>query len=192
METDNEDLARKALDAFWNVVAAKFPETNYGDLSPLTTFGLTVAAERAIDEWTRSNVPSAHRHTRKAKTPAHTAGPWTIEDSQSKSWTDDNGTFALTEIVCSDEGNKRVNTAIAYVWDRDKEDEANAFLIAAAPELLESLESLTEMAESVTRNWENGNLAEAVKNLGRIAHEAAEVAHKARQVEQTPPATSAA
>jgi hypothetical protein len=43
---------------------------------------------------------------------------------------------------------------------------------AAAPELLRHLESLVEMAHCVTANWENGDLATAVRGLERIATEA--------------------
>ena len=47
--------------------------------------------------------------------------------------------------------------------------DANAHLIAVAPELLEHLKNIVEMARSVSANGENGDLAIAVRNLDRIA-----------------------
>ena len=61
MTTDNTLLAQEALDAFWNVIARKFPKATSGDLSPLTTIRLVVAAETAIDEWISNNVPVGNR-----------------------------------------------------------------------------------------------------------------------------------
>lgn len=56
-------------------------------------------------------------------------------------------------------------------------EEAEFF--AATPKLLETLQALIEMAHSVAANWENGNLAFAVNNLGRIATEAETVVAEA-------------
>jgi len=55
----------------------------------------------------------------------------------------------------------------------------DAFLIAAAPELLETCEELRAMAHAVARNWENGDLAVAVRNLVRVASSAAAAIAKA-------------
>jgi hypothetical protein len=52
-------LANEALDAFWEVVVRHNPEAKTGDLSPLTTVKLTIAAENAIEEWIWANVPSS-------------------------------------------------------------------------------------------------------------------------------------
>jgi hypothetical protein len=52
-------LANEALDAFWEVVVRHNPEAKTGDLSPLTTVKLTIAAENAIKEWIWANVPSS-------------------------------------------------------------------------------------------------------------------------------------
>lgn len=128
------------------------------------------AAEAAIDEWIRNNVPNEKR------LPA-TPGPWFVDRQSPHS------------ALCIKPYPGRI---VCVIQGTDAEAEANALLIATAPELLESLESLTEMAESVARNWENGNLAEAVNNLGRVAQEAADIAHKARNSHQIPPATTAA
>ena len=53
------DLAEEALNAFWEVVVRHNPEAKTGDLTPLTTVKLTVAAENAIKEWIWANVPSS-------------------------------------------------------------------------------------------------------------------------------------
>lgn len=50
-------LADNALDAFWEVVRTNFPKATTGDLSPLQTFALNDAAERAIAEWIANNNP---------------------------------------------------------------------------------------------------------------------------------------
>ena len=121
METDNEDLAAEALDAFWDVIAHKFPEAKYGDLSPLTAVRLSNAAETAIDEWIRNNDPKATTARK------HTPGPWFVDRESSYS--------ALCikpypgRIVCDIEGT-------------DAESEANALLIAAAPTLRSESQTL--------------------------------------------------
>ncbi|MCI0464520.1 MAG: hypothetical protein L0Z62_46915 [Gemmataceae bacterium] len=97
-----------------------------------------------------------------AKASAHTPGPW-FQDGEFV-FTQDRLRIADTTPHCDQE--KELN------WD---EQCANACLIAAAPELLEHLEHIVEMAHSVSANWENGALDVAVRNLDRIAT-AAEVA----------------
>lgn len=57
-----EPLAEDALDAFWDVVARRYPQARTGDLSPLTSFALNRAAERAIEEWVDNNVPTDNHH----------------------------------------------------------------------------------------------------------------------------------
>jgi hypothetical protein len=52
-----DSLAGKALDAFWQVIVAHYPQADTGDLSPLTTLRLDEAAEAAIREWIYANVP---------------------------------------------------------------------------------------------------------------------------------------
>ena len=47
-----------ALDAFWETVAQRHPDAETGDLSPLTTFALEIAAQHAVTEWIESNVPT--------------------------------------------------------------------------------------------------------------------------------------
>lgn len=58
---DNEhfrSLAEDALDAFWQAVVHRYPEVTSGDLSPMTSIHLQLAAEGAIREWVSNNVPS--------------------------------------------------------------------------------------------------------------------------------------
>jgi hypothetical protein len=52
-----EDLTRRALEVFWEVVCKAFPEAVTGDLSPGTTFIFEEAAEKAVKEWVQANVP---------------------------------------------------------------------------------------------------------------------------------------
>ncbi len=80
---------------------------------------------------------------------AHTPGPWTLN----------------REEVYGENG----RTIVAEAFDEHDDWRANARLIAAAPELLEHLHSIVEMAHSVSANWESGDLAFAVRNLERIA-----------------------
>ena len=48
-------LTDEALDAFWQVIVGHYPLAESGDLSPLTTFTLQLAAEDAVAEWIDSN-----------------------------------------------------------------------------------------------------------------------------------------
>ena len=50
-----EHLTEDALDAFWELVAERFPNAESGDLSPLTSFALGQAAETAVKEWIGNN-----------------------------------------------------------------------------------------------------------------------------------------
>jgi hypothetical protein len=58
----DEALLRSVTDdaeqAFWQAVLERFPQAKSGDLSPLTTVRLTIAAENAIEEWIHYNVPT--------------------------------------------------------------------------------------------------------------------------------------
>lgn len=59
----------------------------------------------------------------------HTPGPW---------WVDDNG------CVAAGHGDTYETIAIMHDWQGDSEREANARLIAAAPELLEALRAVLD------------------------------------------------
>lgn len=50
-------LADQALDAFWQVVAQRFPQAQSGDLCWDVVFNLQTAAEQAIQQWVEYNVP---------------------------------------------------------------------------------------------------------------------------------------
>lgn len=133
MKTDKELLAQEALDAFWNVIARKFPEAKTGDLSPLKTFQLDRAAEAAVSEWIRRNVPNANSETSTMKPPAHTARPWAVMVTPG-------GTLYIT-------GPER---AIAALCDNTTPEEiaANAILIAAAPDLRRESQSLYDAIQA--------------------------------------------
>jgi hypothetical protein len=55
------DLTDDALHAFWQVIVERFPQAVSGDLSPITSFCLSQAAETAVSEWIDYNVPSKFR-----------------------------------------------------------------------------------------------------------------------------------
>lgn len=89
-------------------------------------------------------------------TPAHTALPWRLMNGNE---------------ICA---NNKQETLIAEVFDENEAEwKANAeFIVRACNshyELLEHLRNIVEMARSVSANWENGNLAQSVRNLDRIA-----------------------
>jgi hypothetical protein len=124
MKYDIEQLTRDAFDAFWGVIAKHFPEVKTGDLSPETTIRLTIAAEDAVREWVRRNARKRLRrlvscHSLKPSSP--TPGPWFVDHGSPYA------PYCVKpypgRIVCDIEGS-------------DAEAEANAHLIAAAPELL--------------------------------------------------------
>jgi hypothetical protein len=50
-------LEVEACEAFWAVIARRFPNARGGDLSPERTIGQRMANVDAIDEWIRNNVP---------------------------------------------------------------------------------------------------------------------------------------
>lgn len=89
--------------------------------------------------------------------PTRTPGPWQVEPLQ---W-DHGASIAIVangQIICTiaprnEEDEPNMHTAI-----RGPHDEANAALIAAAPDLLEA-------AEKVIASWESGDLAGAVREL---------------------------
>jgi len=116
MKPSANDITERALDAFWNTVAEQFPNAKTGDLSPLATMQIGTAAERAVSEWIENN-------TR----PTPTEGPWFVDRQSPYS------AFCVKpyfgRIVCD-------------VCGTDDEAEANARLVAAAPELLAACEGM--------------------------------------------------
>jgi hypothetical protein len=53
-------LVRESDDAFWHVIARRFPHAKHGDLSPERTVALNRAQEEAVNEWIRNNVNPQH------------------------------------------------------------------------------------------------------------------------------------
>ena len=72
-----------------------------------------------------------HKHLSQMNTTKHTPGPWTVSPSSKAS--------TLTRVFSVDEG-RLVASANGPGLSESGEAEANARLIAAAPELLEALE----------------------------------------------------
>jgi len=94
----------------------------------------------------------------------HTPGPWKHQRQTHLASRRDQFVIKANDDGCSAD----VIATTPYI-DKKTWHEANARLIAAAPELLEHLRNVVEMASSVTANWENGDLDAAVRNLDRIA-----------------------
>ena len=128
MSTKIDQLTQHALDAFWNIVAAQFPHTSTGDLSPLVSFHLTQAAESAVRAWVSANVQKRHRTK---LTPislpnvTHTAGPWSVTG---------------TEMDCARfwiwaPGKSQYIASVGLLDEPTHADHANARLIAASPGL---------------------------------------------------------
>ena len=111
-----EELTRIALDAFWEIIAKQFPQAKTGDLSPLATTQLDSAAEKAVSEWIDNN-------TR----PTPTEGPWFVDRQSPYS------------AICIKPHPGRI---VCDVHGTDNEADANARLLAAAPELLAACEGM--------------------------------------------------
>jgi hypothetical protein len=50
-----QDLVEDANQAFWQVIAERFPQARSGDRSPLATMKLHLAQEEAVKEWIANN-----------------------------------------------------------------------------------------------------------------------------------------
>jgi hypothetical protein len=101
--------------------------------------------------------PTINKKGKIMKKLQHTPGPWTYQYSP---WHSDHaGEIPAFEIF----GEEKICDTNE---DRPREEqEANACLIAAAPELLEALEQQTDAAQAVIDSWERGDLAGAVCGL---------------------------
>lgn len=59
MENQNiQSVVQDAWDAFWSVVASRFPEAKTGDVAPDVAFELDQVAEMAVKHWIANNVPA--------------------------------------------------------------------------------------------------------------------------------------
>jgi hypothetical protein len=74
----------------------------------------------------------------------HTPGPWRVYRQPSKTW---QGMYSL-HVLASDQTPAEMAAAIVHVAGTNPDDEANARLIAAAPEMLEALATLLGCAET--------------------------------------------
>ena len=128
MTSDCKQLTEEALDAFWERIIQRFPEAKTGDLSPLSTFRLTQAAESAVKEWVSANVPK-YRRTNAALIASpggtHTPGPWSVNGTEMD--------CARFWIWASDKS--QYIGSVGLLDDPKCNDYANARLIAAAPDL---------------------------------------------------------
>lgn len=79
----------------------------------------------------------------------HTPGPWRIDVNGSENWTVDyEGPSSTFMTICANGRREPVGFAVEpTAWRNDDEIEANARLIASAPDLLEALGQLLGNAE---------------------------------------------
>lgn len=87
--------------------------------------------------------------------PQHTPGPWRVRGK----------TFNLQIAIVGPSG--ELSDSIAYAWGQNDEAEANARLIAAAPELLEALESAVGAMQVLGHPPKYGALAKAQAALAK-------------------------
>ncbi len=105
---------------------------------------------------------------------AHTKGPWTYFACKNV-WQHEAFCISSEDMDC---------IAITPGWDRRyfaAQEEANARLMALAPELLEACETFVDMARSVAANWENGrSFVVAVQSLVQHANAVSDIIDKAK------------
>lgn len=127
-----EVLTRSALDAFWDIIGKEFPNAKTGDLSPTATIHLNTAAENAVSEWIENNAR-----------PTPTEGPWFVDR------------LSPYSALCIKPYPGRI---VCDVHGTDVEAEANARLLAAAPDLLAACEGMCGLIERDKRDCEEINL----------------------------------
>ena len=105
-------------------------------------------------------------------TTAHTPGPWSVHGDHKTLIGCDDRKMMLAEVLWEH---------VCTEWGRPiSEAQANARLIASAPELLAALGDLYEMAVCVIGNRDNGpDFDRALDSLDRIAEQAEAVLAKA-------------
>src|SRR5271165_2537121 len=84
----------------------------------------------------------------------HTPGPWQPMDSGLVYAPPPKGEDEAT-LICD----------VGEIDETTPDRVANAFLIAAAPDMLDALEAQTEAAQAVIDSWSEGDLAGAVRML---------------------------
>ena len=93
----------------------------------------------------------------------HTPGPWYLAST-------DNGAQAHLQTSA-----RETDTYIALIDTMDTEQDANARLIAAAPELANALDALRDASTIVLTEWNGGDLAGAVRELDEASTAATRV-----------------
>jgi hypothetical protein len=106
---------------------------------------------------------------------AHTPGPWVVRGLQS----DRPQYNEARHIYASDDRASGGTGCVANVTSSD----ANAALIAVAPDLADMLAQMIAAADDVAACWESGDLAGAVTALQSVRGEAADVLAKAGGVQ---------
>lgn len=132
MTTKIEELTEQALEAFWDIISGSFPDARAGDLSPLVANRLNTAAEAAVEEWIDGNVP-----------PRPTPGSWFVDRQSPYS------------ALCIKPYPGRI---VCDVHGTDAEAEANARLLATAPELLAACEGICGLIGRDKNNHETIDL----------------------------------
>lgn len=99
----------------------------------------------------------------------HTQGPWFVEPSYSQFEGNFTGVWAHAKAPC------KFNTRIAKIHDYEGKTEANAHLIAAAPELLKELKRASLIIEALVDNHYGTSLHHIGDGDGFSTHEADEL-----------------
>ena len=101
---------------------------------------------------------------------AATPGPWTVEDYA----LDDEASWFFHHTIEDADGDFICHTSYTRVWGgKDEHEEANARLIAAAPDLLAALEGLYDLA------YPSDDHDHALMNALSLARAALAAAHQA-------------
>ncbi|MFO1003808.1 MAG: hypothetical protein U0936_26050 [Planctomycetaceae bacterium] len=127
MDTFITSLVDDALEAFWLIIAEQTLRST-GDLSPETSHRLSVIANAAVSEWLTANRHVERlRQGAKSRTPKKLppAGHWSVTGSASPCHRFDIRLRTAQKFIAR----------VGLVDIPSASDEANAYLIAAAPEL---------------------------------------------------------
>lgn len=101
----------------------------------------------------------------------HTPGPWAEGDCQNDWSADNDGENTWTEIVAAGRPDPICLVVEGAAWGRDDILDANARLIAAAPELLEALQAMThglpDLLESIGYSDEEDMIGKALAAIAK-------------------------